>query len=285
MQTAIHRRHVSVGGLPTEYLTGGRGPPLVLLHGVGESARSWQRVLPELARTHRVYAPSLTGFGATAAPPAGYSPAAFTSFAEALLDTLGLARAAIVGNSLGGLIGMRLALAAPTRATALGLVGSAGLGREAALALRVLTPGGLGELAIRWYRTRLGGAQWALATAGLLFARPRRVPPSWLAEHYRQARRPGYLEATVGALRGQLTLRRQREILLDRLPRLTMPTLVLWGARDRVVPARHARAAARLPRGQLVLLPDCGHVPQVECPDAFLAVLGPFLAEHAMART
>ena len=282
MQTTVDRRHLDVGGLPTEYLTGGEGPALVLLHGVGESARSWQRVLPELARTHRVYALSLPGFGATAESPDGFSPAAFTSFVARFLDTLGLAPATVVGNSLGGLIGMRLALAAPSRVTALGLVGSAGLGPEVSLALRLLTPRGIGEFAIRWYRTPPGAAHWAVATAGLVFADPRRVPPTWVADHYRQARRPGYLAATVGALRGQLTLRRQREILLDQLPRLTMRTLVLWGDRDRVVPARHAHAAAaRLPHSQLVVLADCGHVPQVERPGPFVAALGRFLAEDA----
>ena len=280
MQIVVDERQVSVGGLATRYLTGGEGPPLVLLHGTGESARSWRWVLPELARTRRVYAPSLPGFGATAKPAADYSPGFFTDFVAGFLDTLGLWEVTVVGNSLGGLVAMRLALATPARVTALGLVDSAGLGPEVTLALRSLTVPGIGELAIRWYRTRIGAGQWALGTAALLFASPRRVRRRWLAEKYRQARQPGYLEATVATLRGQLNLERQREILVDELPRLTMPTLVVWGARDRVVPARQARSAVtRLPRGQLALIPDCGHVPQVEHPGRFVFALGRFRTE------
>ena len=95
---------------------------------------------------------------------------------------------------------------------------------------------------------------------------------------------PGFLEATLTALRGVLDLCGQQEVLLDKLPGVTLPTLIIWGVRDRVFPSHHARAAAeRLPNGQLALIPACGHLPQVEAPERFVAALGSFLRPEAAA--
>src|SRR5918998_5308299 len=105
----VEERNIDVGGLPIHYLTVGEGPPLVLLHALGESALDWRWVLPALARTNRVYAPDLPGFGYSAKPSADYSPAFFAPFVGAYLDALGLDRVALVGNSIGGLPPPRLA--------------------------------------------------------------------------------------------------------------------------------------------------------------------------------
>lgn len=288
MNMTMKERRVNIGvgsqaEVGIDYLTAGEGPPLVLLHGLGDSAMSWQWVLPELARTHRVFAPSLPGFGTSAKPSVVYSPEFFTSCMTAFLDTLELEQAVVVGNSLGGLVALRLALAAPGRVPALGLVDSAGLGREVTPAMRLLTVGAIGTFVTAWNSTALGAWQWALGVSALLFAHPTRVPRAWLAQLYRMARVPGYLEATVATARSEITLKgqRDREILLDALPRLTMPVLVVWGERDRVVPPAHAQAAVEhLPRGRLALIPDSGHLPQVERPEHFTAALSRFLGEH-----
>jgi pimeloyl-ACP methyl ester carboxylesterase len=254
----------------------------VLLHALGESALDWAWVLPALARTQRVYALDLLGFGASAKLPADYAPACLARFVAAVLDTLGITQAAVVGNSLGGLIALRLALAEPARVSALCLVDSAGLGRAVHPALQLLTLPGYGELAIAWGKTSLGAAQRAWAKVPLLFARSHLVPLPWLAEQYRLAQLPGFLEATVAALRAQVDFGGQREVLVDQLARLTIPTLIIWGSYDQVFPAAQAwDAVTQLKQGQLVLIPDCGHMPQVECPDAFVTILSPFLAEHA----
>lgn len=107
------------------------------------------------------------------------------------------------------------------------------------------------------------------------------MPAEWLEEQCRLARLPGSLEAGLKTLRSRIGLRGQREVLLERLPGLTVPTLVLWGNRDRVVPVLQARdAVARLRDGSLEIIPDCGHLPQVERPEQFVAALGRFLDEH-----
>ena len=136
----VKEQKIEVEGLPTRYLTAGEGPPLLLLHGVGDNAFDWQWVMPALAHTYQVYALDLPGAGGSAKPLPDYSPAFFTRFATAFLDALGVERAAVVGNSLGGLVGLRLALSDPERVAALGLVSSGGLGGEVSPTLCVRWP-------------------------------------------------------------------------------------------------------------------------------------------------
>jgi pimeloyl-ACP methyl ester carboxylesterase len=168
---------IEVEGLPIRYVTAGTGPPLVLLHGAGDNALDWRRVIPNLAATHRVYAPDLPSSPNSARPAADYSRAFFECFVAGFLDTFGIERAAMVGNSLGGLVALSLALSEPARVTALVLlVDSAGLGRAVSPALRSLALPGYGKLAVTWSKTPPGALQRALGRAMLLFARPRRIP-------------------------------------------------------------------------------------------------------------
>ena len=274
----VEEQNIDVEGLPVHYLTAGEGPTLVLLHALGESALDWRWVLPALARTHRIYAPDLPGFGYSAKPSAEYSPAFFARFVGAYLDALGLEHVAVVGNSIGGLAALRLALSEPARITALGLVASAGLGREITYALRLPTLPGYGEGAVVWGKTPLGAFQRAWLRVPLLFACPGRVPAEWITEQTRIAQLPGFTEATMTALRTQVDLGGQRKVLVDQLPQLQMPTLVVWGERDRVFPySQGQKALSRLRQGSLELVPDCGHLPHVERPDRFAAILGQFL--------
>ena len=199
----------------------------MLLHAVGESALDWRWVLPDLTRSRRVYAPDLLGLVGGANKPADYSPAFFERFVAAYFEALEIERAAMVGNSLGGLVALRLALSEPRRVSALSLIGGAGHRRAASYALRSPTLPGYGELAVAW------GKACRRCPTGLLesevpFARPERVPDEWM------------------------------------------------------FPASQAReAVARLRRGSLDLIPDCGHLPQVERPDHLVAALSVFLSGQA----
>ncbi len=278
----VEERNIDVGGLITHYLVAGEGPPLVLLHALGESAFDWRWVLPALARTHRVYVPDLPGFGYSAKPSADYSPAFFARFVGAYLDALGLESPAVVGNSIGGLAALRLALSEPARVSALGLVASAGLGREITYALRLPTLPGYGEAAVAWGKTPLGAVQRAWSRVPLLFGHPERVPAEWITEQTEIAQLPGFTEATMAALRAQVDLGGQREVLVDQLPHLQVPTLVVWGESDRVFPySQGQKALSCLRQGALELVPDCGHLPHIERPDRLAALLGRFLDGQA----
>jgi pimeloyl-ACP methyl ester carboxylesterase len=276
--SAFREERIWVGGRSVRYLTSGEGPPLVLVHALGENTLDWSWVQPALSRGHRVYAPDLPGI--TDGVAADHSSTFFTSFLAAFLDALRIERAAIVGNSLGGLVCLRLALSEPGRVGALGLVGSAGLGREITPALSLLTLPGSGEEAIALCKTPVGVRQRAWGRAALLFARPWSAPRAWLAEQYRLARTPGFLEATLAALRAQADPAGQREVLLEGLGSLKAPTLIVWGTQDRIFPRRHAEdAAARLHKSRPVYIPDCGHLPHVERPERFAEAFGRFLDE------
>ena len=276
--SAIEENRVAVDGMPIGYRRAGEGPSLVLLHGAGDNSLDWRWVLPALARTNSVYAPDLPGSDDSTKPVADYSPAFFERFVAAFVDALGIERAAFVGNSLGGLIALRLALSEPERVSSLVLVDAAGLGREVNPAFNSVNLPGIAEAALPLWRTRTGAYQRAWARAALLFAHPASVPGEWLAEQCRLARSPGYLEAHVTVLRNLVGPLGQREVLLDSLPFLEMPTLVVWGERDAVFPRSQAeRAVARIGDGSLSLIPDCGHLPHVERPEPFVAALDRFL--------
>ena len=280
MERAIRELKIDVA-LPEavisiEYLMAGNGPPLVFLHGIADSAHTWQWVIPALARNYRIFAPSFPGFGLSDKPAVPYSPEFFTRFVLAFVDAIGLPRACFAGNSIGGLVAMRLFLSAPARVSGLALIGSAGLGRAVSMTMRLLSLPGMRKFATVWFRTRLGARLWESLLTALLIAR--HSPSGWRERLHRMARMPGYLEAVTAATASAVNLRGQREILLDQLSKLTVPTLVLWGERDRIVPVRHAQAAvARLVQGRLEVLPDCGHLPQVEQPNRVADILGGFL--------
>ncbi len=280
---AVQDRRVCVDGMKLQYLEAGSGPPLLLLHGHEQSATSWRWVLPVLARTHRVLALSLPGHGDSAPAVGGYAPGAdLAPLVAAFLDTVGVGSLHVVGNSVGGAVALRLTLADLARVQTLTLVDSAGLGRTVNPLLALATLPIIGELAIMISRMPGGAVQRTSMSAAMLFAQPLRVPKEFFTEQHALGRRPGQLEASTAMARALFDATGQREVLLDQLPTLTMPTLVIWGGCDYLLPASQAQAAVdRLPHGRLALFAECGHLPHVECPDRFATVLSEWLAEHA----
>jgi pimeloyl-ACP methyl ester carboxylesterase len=190
-------------------------------------------------------------------------------------------RLAVIGNSLGGLVALHLALSDPERVAALVLSDSAGLGRAVNPVQAALSSPGGGELAMTWAKTPLGAAERAFRRGLLLFARPWQIPPKWLKDQYRLAQMPNFMEATLASLRANIGVAGQREVLVDQLPRLGMPTLIVWGVEDRVFPYWQGKEAVTLlQEGSLELLPDCGHLPHVEQPQTFASIVGRFLGER-----
>src|SRR6185436_19598483 len=160
------------------------------------------------------------------------------------------------------------------------LVASAGLGRDVHPLLAVDTLPVIGELAIMISRMPGGAVGRTSMSAAMLFAQLSRVPAEFFTEQHALGRRRGQLEASTAMARALFDVTGQREVMLDQLRTLTLPTLVIWGENDYVLPSQHARAAVdRLPRGRLSLFPDCGHLPHVEHPQRFAAVLSDWLTE------
>ena len=280
-ETVVHDRRITVDGVETQYLEAGAGPPLLLLHGHEQSAASWRWVISSLARTHRVLAPSLPGHGESGPAADGHVPGAdLAPFVAAFVVAVGAGMPIdVVGHSAGGAIALRLTLADPARIRTLTLVDSAGLGREVHPLLALDTLPVVGELAVMISRLPGGDLTRTSMSAAMLFAQPSRIPVEFFTEQHALARRPGQLETSTAMARALFGPHGQRQILTDRLPELTTPTLIVWGARDYLLPVQQARAAVKLlPHGQLSVFPDCGHLPHVEQPGRFATVLGDWLA-------
>jgi pimeloyl-ACP methyl ester carboxylesterase len=273
-------RHRTVHGYRRAYRLAGSGPALLLIHGIGDSSESWEPLMAALARDHTVIAPDLLGHGGSAKPRADYAVAAYANGMRDLLDVLGIERATVVGHSLGGGVAAQLAYQYPARCERLVLVASGGVGRDVAPLLR-LAAAPLAELYLapaRWPVTRplVGAALGVLSRFGNDFARDR--------EHI--GRVLGGLpdsEAQVAftrTLRSVVDWRGQVVTMLDRCYlSQAVPTLLVWGDRDGVIPVAHAhRAHAAMPGSRLEIVSGAGHFPHRADPERFVSLLAEFVS-------
>ena len=260
-----HPAWCDVGGIRTRYAVAGdpQRPPVVLLHGIGRSLEDWSATAA-LAERYRVYTLDLVGFGYTDKPRGPYSLAGLAAFVERFLDVLAVAQSVVlVGNSLGGAVAQAFAATQPERVRGLVLVASAGFGSEVTLALRLVTVPGLGELLLRPSRHS------AKNTVSSLFYDPSFVTDERVEHALSLARQPGAARAFLSVARALGNPRgvkaAWRKDLSHRLAAHRLPTLLMWGEYDRVLPALHLKAAAELyPHATTHLFPDTGHVPQLE---------------------
>lgn len=273
---------VDVGGLEVHLQRAGDGGlPLLLLHGFGASTFSWRRVLAPLATDRQVVAFDRPAFGLTERPippyPAGispYSPEAQVELTVGLMDTLGIDRGVLIGNSAGGTIALRAALEHPERVAALVLVdpavyeggGAPGWVRPL---LRLPQVRRLGPLFVRSIRERGGQL---IETA---WHDPSRITPEVLEGYTRPLQAENWDRALW-----ELTVASGESDLATRLGELNLPVLVITGDDDRIVPTEQSiRLAGEIEGAELAVLPACGHVPQEECPAAWLEAVESFLAQ------
>jgi pimeloyl-ACP methyl ester carboxylesterase len=276
-------RFADVMGIRTSYLEAGPrdAPPVLLLHGLGATNASLLPVLADLAVDHRVVAPDLPGFGNTAAPSASYSAAWFAAWVEALQHSVGMRRATLLGNSLGGRIALEQALTRPQSVTGLALLTPSPAFRR----LRQLVP------FVRLLRPELGRVPMRLSHAVVveavraMFSDPDRLPQAWYDaaadECVRVFRSRAHRVAFFASAR-QIFLEEAhgRHGFWDRLPGLVPPALFVWGDRDRLVPSTFAaHVADALPDAGSIVLEDCGHVPQFEHPAETMAIVRGFLSQ------
>ncbi len=287
----ITSRKVQVGHLGVHYLSA--APPagtsqditLVLLHGGGESASTWRWVMPRLAERFRVLAPDLPGSGKSDLVAGRYVAGWYGTFVADFLDAFQIERAVVIGHSLGGLAALQMALDdGDERVSGLALIDSAGQGRELNPSLTLMTMPGVGEWSALCTLTPPGQFQRLGWRASGCFAHPAQVPAQWYLDQFWCGMRPGLLGDQLAVSRSLMDLHGQSEIVLDRLADLAVPTLIIWGDCDQIIPVAHAHEAVRrLRHGWLAIIPDCGHMPQVERPGLFLEALDPFLTKLASA--
>ncbi|HEY0364427.1 MAG TPA: alpha/beta hydrolase [Solirubrobacteraceae bacterium] len=275
-----HQRWVTIDGRRVNVIELGSGPPVVFIHGLSGSWQNWLEQLPVFARDHRVIAFDLPGFGASQMPREKITIRGYGHFVDALLDELGVSSAAVVGNSMGGFIGIELAIRFPERVERLVLVSAAGLSIEYLRNERALAVLSAIENRLAAYSGWLASRSDALARRpgarrmifGIVAKRPDRLPGPLVAEQVRGSGKPGFLPA-LDALTDYP--------IRDRLGEIACPTLIVWGAEDKLVPARDADEFARLiPNSRKVVWPETGHVAMLERPEAFNALVQAFLAEE-----
>lgn len=277
---------IDLHGHKVVYRMAGSGPPVVLVHGMVNSSRHWGPVAERLAQHHTVIAPDLVGHGDSATPRGDYSLGAHASVIRDLLSALGVERASFVGHSLGGGIAMVFFWQFPQRVERLALVSSGGLGEEVSPLLRSAALPGVRGLISMAANRRVTGA--LMAGGERLKARGSGlgVQLQAVARALRPLETPGQREAFVQTLRAVIDPRGQRVNANDRLYLLRdMPTLVVWGERDRTIPPDHGLAAHRaVPGSRFVTLPRAAHFPHLEDPDGLAAALREFLAETEPAQ-
>jgi pimeloyl-ACP methyl ester carboxylesterase len=275
----IEEDELTLHGNRVRYLIAGSGPPVVLVHGITSSADTWADAMRGLARGHTVIAPDLLGHGASAKPRGDYSLGAYASGVRDLLAALGHDRVTIVGHSLGGGVAMQFAYQFPERTQRLVLVSSGGLGREVNLLLRAAAlPGAelvLPFLVPSWLGRAVSGAGWAGERLGLR-ARPDvgEVVRGFLSLNDAEAR-----AAFLHTLRAVIDPGGQRVSGHDRLYLASnLPTLLVWGERDPIIPVAHAQAAhAAMPGSRLEVFDASGHFPHMDATVRFVEVLCDFL--------
>ncbi len=279
MKTARGRMAV-LNGHDFSYLDSGDGPAVLFIHGLTGSSRHWSHLVDALDSDHRVLAPDLHGHGASAKPMGDYSLSAHAATLRDLLDRLGIDRVTLVGHSLGGGIAMQFCYLFPDRVERLVLVASGGFGRSVSPLLRSATlPGAewvLPLIASSWARSPAEAAGRRLAKLGW---RPSRdVTEAWrgftsLADA--ECRR-----AFLATTRSVIDPGGQTVSVRDHLPMtVEIPTLIIWGTRDHMIPAWHATAAQQaIPGSRVELFEGAGHYPHLDQPERFATVLSDFMA-------
>jgi len=267
------------------YRVAGNGPDVVLIHGMINSSRHWETVAQRLAGSYRVIAPDLIGHGEAATPRGDYSLGAHAAAIRDLLTTIGVERATIVGHSLGGGVAMQFFYQFPQRTERLALISSGGLGHDVSPLLRGAALPGSAALLRLATRPRLVGA---IAGAGAKLRERGNNNGVYLqavARALGPLQEPGSRRAFLQTLRSVIDVQGQKVSARDRLYLLgEMPTLIVWGERDRTIPLKHGlEAKGSIPNCRFETLPRAAHFPNLEDPEGLAAVLGDFLATTAPA--
>jgi pimeloyl-ACP methyl ester carboxylesterase len=276
-----HLRWVEVAGRQVNVCEIGQGPPLVFVHGHSGNWQNWLENIPHFARSHRVVAMDLPGFGESEMPVEHISIESYARTLDELFAKLDIESAPVVGNSMGGFVAAQLCVSHPVRVSGIVLVSAAGLStkymglsaeffrRKSVQAFARATnayaavPEARAQTLVRRSRLRRAMLQMVLR-------HPDRIPAAMCVEMIRGSGRPAAPDATQALMSYDFS---------DKVREISCPALIVWGESDRVVPVEAADAYERaIPNARKVIFPDTGHVPMIERPAAFNALLDEFLA-------
>ena len=275
-------KQAEVDGVPINYVDVGAGEeePVVLVHGLGGQWQNWLENIPRLAEGRRVLALDLPGFGLTPEPEGEISISGYGRYVDAFCEQLGLGKVDMVGNSMGGFVVAEVAIQFPERVSRLVLVSAAGITSADTLQAPILTFGrvatALATNSAARHRQVASRPISRHAALALVARHPRLLKPDLAYEgFFKGAGKGGFDEALRACLDYDFR---------DRLPDVKVPTLIVWGEKDSIIPVRDAHEFERVIRdSRKVVMKDTGHIPMAERPQAFNDVLVEFLAETGRA--
>jgi pimeloyl-ACP methyl ester carboxylesterase len=277
-----HLHEVDVVGAKASYVEMGEGPPVLFIHGLSGAWQNWLENIPEFARDHRVIALDLPGFGSSPMPPWEISIPAYGRFIRDFCERVGVARCSLIGNSMGGFIATEVAITDPERVDELVLVSAAGITwararREPATVLARVGKAAA-PLALKAQLSGFRRPRLRRMTFQGVFHDPAAIRKEMLWENIVPAlQSPGWFDAMINLVGYDIR---------HRLEEIEVPTLVVWGRNDRVVPVPAALSYKKHigDNAELVIFDRCGHVPQIERPERFNRVVEDFLARTGSLR-
>jgi pimeloyl-ACP methyl ester carboxylesterase len=266
-------KFVSIEGVRYHYQEfPGPGPATVLLHGFGSSTYTWREVIPHLTdQGFHVWALDMKGFGWSDKPAgAAYDPITLMEEVNAWMAAMGLRETVFVGNSLGGAIGLMLAMAHPERMARLVLIDSGGYPIEKPLIIKI------GALPVIRDVAKLFFGRWLIrANLNQVFVHQDRITPARVSAYYDRMRTAGAMDAQI-ALSSAIGVPSAAGYI-ERIPELRIPTLIIWGENDTWIPLANGRRFHReIENSQLAVIPECGHVPQEEHPGKTARLISTF---------
>jgi len=264
---------VEIDGVRIHYQEKGTGTPLVLIHGYTSSTYSWKEVFEPLSKSFRVIAVDLKGFGFSGKPDGDYTRRAQAILVAHLLEHLKIDKAWLCGNSMGGEVALNVAVANPQRVAGLILIDSAGVEvpGEGSLAPGYLLLPVVGRVLVALSLTSDKLVRQGLEKS---FYDQAKVTDDRVANYYRPLKTRG---GQLAALRAR-TQWSMFPIEPD-LGKITVPTLILWGAHDQLIPlAAGYKMNSLIKASKLVIFEDCGHLPQEEMPARTIDEMTRFIA-------
>ncbi|MCH9039695.1 MAG: alpha/beta fold hydrolase [Chloroflexi bacterium] len=270
-------RYVTVDGINIHYVEAGQGSPVMLYHGLASAVFTWRGNMTALSRHYRVFAFDVLGHGDSDKPDVDYYPWDVADVMGKAAGQLGLSKAAVIGNSAGGALGMMMAIKYPDLVSSLVLVGSSGLGKEVPPFIRLLSLPFVGNIL---QSHRLGGTRQMLQS---VFYDRSKASQDLVDEMHRIRSMPGAKEAVVRTLRRTVNLRGVRDefVLSDRLSALGIPIMLVWGAQDTMFSVSHAyRTSKLMPAARLEIFDQCGHWPHMEKAEEFNTLALDFLSSY-----
>jgi pimeloyl-ACP methyl ester carboxylesterase len=270
----------TVHGYRRAFVFAGKGPALLLIHGIGASSATWSQVIPGLAKNHTVIAPDLLGHGASDKPRADYAVGAYANGMRDLLSILGVDRASIIGHSMGGGVAMQFAYQYPELCERLVLVSTGGVARDVHPMLRLAAAPNAGlALPLLSLRATRVAVHCAFQLFRLFETNLGRDADD-LVRVFEALPDLAARQAFLRTVRAAVDWRGQHVTMLDRAYLASgLPTMIVWGARDGVIPYSHALVAhAALPGSRLETFENAGHFPHHSDPERFLAVISDFCA-------